>query len=73
MNDMVIGDGNFSTDYLEKLDPRELLGVDKQGEHTAATRAQRGEEGEGGGRGVEGGCGRAVWRRLRMRRRRWRV
>ena len=32
INDMVIGDGNFSTDYLEKLDPRELLGVDKQGE-----------------------------------------
>jgi len=27
MNDMVIGDGQFSTDFFAKLDPRELLGT----------------------------------------------
>lgn len=29
MNNAVIGDGNFNTDYLDKLDPRELLGLGK--------------------------------------------
>jgi len=27
MNDMVIGDGQFNTDFFDKLDPRELLGL----------------------------------------------
>ena len=35
MNEVVIGDGNFSTEFLEKLDPRELLGVDQHGQRTA--------------------------------------
>ena len=44
MNDVVIGDGQFNTEYLEKLDPRELLGVDRQGERTSTGRGGEGKE-----------------------------
>ena len=58
MNDMVIGDGNFSTDSLDKLDPRELLGVDKQGdaqqaEGKAAKAEVKVEERKEDGEGVD--------------------
>jgi hypothetical protein len=46
MNNVVIGDGGFNTDFFEKLDPAELLGFKPLGEDaTVRTRPQRGLSG----------------------------
>ena len=44
MNQLVIGDGQFDTAFLDKLDPRELLGVNQQGERTDGKAEERKEK-----------------------------
>eukprot|EP00954_Amorphochlora_amoebiformis_P030439 1394682-Amorphochlora_amoeboformis.AAC.1 len=43
MNNMVIGDGQFNTDFFSKMDPRELLGLkkDEKTEERSAEEVQR--------------------------------